>query len=225
MLINYPSRPSLPYVPLQKGTDFWILDNALPDPDAVRQRILTRHDWQLGFPHSKETWPGKRVHDALTAEEMAPIEQWVKTVTGKDKIWVTTAPDGQKLDHNVGQMVGATESGARPHTDSRVFCRYAAVIYLTPNAPEDAGTSIFRLRYPDGTLSGNICPPPHRNLLDALKVRFLPPQAWQEDCRLKNIYNRMVLYKANLVHSATAYFGSEDHDKRLTTVFFWMAED
>jgi hypothetical protein len=219
------TRPSLPYRKLEQGRDYWIHDNVLTDPDAVRTRILTRNDWQLGFPHAQETWPGKRVHNALTADEMKPIEAWVKSVTGKSKLWVTVAPGGMKLDHNVAQMVGAQESGARPHSDSRAFCRYAAVIYLTPDAPQDAGTSFFRLRYPDGTLSGNVCPPPHKNLVDALKVRFLPPQAWHEDHRQMNVYNRMILYKANLVHSATRYFGSNDHDKRLTTVFFWMTDD
>ncbi|MBY0573261.1 MAG: hypothetical protein K2P84_06235 [Undibacterium sp.] len=220
--MNYPT---LPYVDLQEGVDFWILENALPDPDAVRRRILERQDWELGFPLAPEAWPGKRVMDALTAPEIAPIEQWVKQVTGKEKLWITTAPDGKKLHHNVAQMVGASESGARPHTDSREFCRYAGVIYLTPNAPETAGTSIYRFRHPDGTLSGNICPAPHRNLLDALKIRYLPPQAWQEDHRFRNIYNRLIIYKANLVHSASSYFGLEDADKRLTVVFFWMADD
>ncbi|MFZ6816090.1 hypothetical protein ACO0K3_16590 [Undibacterium sp. Rencai35W] len=218
-------RPSLPYVQLEEGRDYWILDNALANPDAVRARILARDDWQLGLPYAQETWPGKRVHEALLPDEINGIENWVKAATGKDKLWVTTAPGGLKLDHNVAQMVGETESVARPHTDSRVFCRYAAVIYLNPDAPEDAGTSVFRLRYPDGTLSGNLCPAPHRNLVDALNVRFLPPQAWKEDLRVRNVYNRLIVYKANLVHSATRYFGHDDQSKRLTMVFFWMTDD
>jgi hypothetical protein len=50
-------------------------------------------------------------------------------------------------------------------------------------------------------------------------------QAWYEDMRVQNVFNRMILYKANLVHSATGYFGEAMPDRRLTAVFFWMADD
>ncbi|MES2069667.1 MAG: DUF6445 family protein [Pseudomonadota bacterium] len=218
-------RPALPYVQLEQGRDFWIIDNLLEHPDAVRARILARQDWQLGYPHAPESWPGKRVHQAFTPEEMHAIESRVAGLTGIQKLWVQSTAGGARLDHNVAQLVGAQEGGLRPHTDSRALCRYAAVLYLSPGAPPDGGTSFFRLRYPDGSLSGNLCPAPHKNLVDALQVRSLPLQAWQEDSRQMNVYNRMIIYKANLVHSATGYFGSEDSDKRLTAVFFWMTED
>ena len=115
------------------------------------------------------------------------------------------------------------ESGPRPHTDSRALCRYAAVIYLTPQPEADAGTSFYRLRYPNGALGGNICSPPHANLREALGVKGLPLEAWQEETRVENKFNRMLLYRANMVHSASSYFGFEHADKRMTAVFFWMA--
>ncbi|MER5459731.1 hypothetical protein ABT010_03355 [Streptomyces sp. NPDC002668] len=36
-------------------------------------------------------------------------------------------------------------------------------------------------------------------------------------------YNRPLLYTANMMHSATGYWGSALEDKRMTAVFFWMA--
>ena len=35
--------------------------------------------------------------------------------------------------------------------------------------------------------------------------------------------DRMLLYRANLIHSATAYCGQAPAQKRMAAVFFWMA--
>ncbi len=55
-------------------------------------------------------------------------------------------------------------------------------------------------------------------------MRSLPSTAWVEEARVDNVFNRIVLYKAALVHSATGYFGQALADKRLTVAFFWMAD-
>ena len=49
--------------------------------------------------------------------------------------------------------------------------------------------------------------------------------AWREDLAIDNVFNRLTVYRANLVHAATflSYFGSEHRSKRLTLVFFWRA--
>jgi hypothetical protein len=41
--------------------------------------------------------------------------------------------------------------------------------------------------------------------------------------RVAHRYNRLLVYKANLIHSASAYWGLETAAKRMTAVFFWMA--
>jgi Family of unknown function (DUF6445) len=219
-----PGAPTLVREALEQGTNFWIGDDALADPHAVRARLLAHPRWNLGYPHRAETWPGMRFPDALASDELARVEAWVRSATGCARLWVATAPGGARLDCNVAQLVGAGESGPRPHTDRRDLCRYAAVIYLTPQAPAAAGTSFYRLRYANGALGGNACPPPHDNLVQALRVKGLPPGAWVEETRVENVFNRIVLYKAALVHSATGYFGQAMDDKRLTVAFFWMAE-
>lgn len=216
-------RPSLPYRHPQQGRDFWIVDGILPDPDAVRARQLARTEWELGLPYRPETWPGMRAPGALLPEELAGLEARVRALTGAQRLWKETDPQGATLNHNVVQVVGASESGPRPHTDSRRLCRFAAVIFLTPGAPPEAGTTFYRLRYPDGSLSGNLCPAPHANLREALGVSKLPLQAWSPELSIPNIYNRLLLYRADLVHSATGYFGTELPGKRMTAVFFWMA--
>ena len=215
--------PSLTYRRPQLGRDYWINDNILPDPLAVSQRCYAQTEWELGAPHRPEPWPGMRAAGALLPDELALVEAWVKQVTGASKLWLEATPEGATLNHNYAQLVGMAESGPRPHTDSRKLCRYAAVIYLTPQPEPDGGTSFYRLRYPNGALGGNICSPPHANLREALGVKGLPLEAWQEETRVENKFNRMLLYRANMVHSASSYFGFDHAEKRMTAVFFWMA--
>jgi hypothetical protein len=208
----------------EEGRDYWVVDGILPDAEAVAARFRALEEWEQGFPYTRETWPGLRARNALRPEELEPLEAKVRELTGARRLWVEKAPDGAYLNHNVVQVVGANESGPRPHTDSRRLCRYAAVIYLTPRPLAQAGTTFYRLRYPNGTLSGNLCPPPHANLREALGVTSLPLQAWSPELSIANAFNRLLIYRADLVHSATGYFGHDLATKRMTALFFWMAD-
>ncbi len=220
---NPPKIPTLNYRKLQEGRDYWVMDNFLPNATEVSERAFARTDWELGFPHAPEFWPGRRSHEIMLPDELTDIEKWVKQQTGAKRLWQPEAAPGAKLNHNCAQLVGEQESGPRPHTDSRKLCRYAAVIYLSPNPDPECGTSFYRLRYPNGTLGGNQCTPPHSSLTEALGVKKLPIQAWSEDLQVENVFNRMILYRSDLVHSATSYFGVEHHEKRMTALFFWQA--
>ncbi|WP_133478676.1 DUF6445 family protein [Cognatilysobacter segetis] len=215
--------PVLPYRKPTEGRDYWIVDSVLPDPDSVRGRALSRTDWALGWPHREESWPGMRVMPGLVADELAIVEARVQALTGASRLSVGRSPDGTTLNHNCIQVVGADEGEVRPHTDSRALCRFAAVLYLNPTAPEDCGTSFFRQRLPSGQLGGNSVMPPHNNLVEALGTRFVAPGSFAHDVAIPPRYNRLLVYRANLIHSATGYFGRTLEDKRMTAVFFWMA--
>ncbi len=215
--------PKLTYRKPVEGRDFWVKDDFLPNAEEVSKRLFDKEYWEIGFPRAREFWPGQRSPEALLPQELEYVENWVKQMTGAKKLWQVEAPGGAKVSHNYAQLVGLIESGPRPHTDSRKLCRYAAVIYLTPDAPPEGGTSFYRLRYPDGKLGGNLCSPPHAHLGEALGTSKLPLEAWQEELRVPNKFNRILLYRADLVHSASFYFGDEHNEKRMTALFFWMA--
>lgn len=215
--------PVLPYRRPTPGRDYWVLDDVLPEADAVRARCLAKDDWVEGYPYKPESWPGLRTMPGLEPEELARVERLVRKATGARKIWRETAPGGATLNHNCVQVVGEGECEVRPHADSRTLCRYAAVLYLNPTVPDDYGTSFFRQNLPGGVLGGNLVAAPHNNLVDALGTRYVPPDSFTEDVRVPHRYNRLLLYKANLIHSATGYYGTTLADKRMTAVFFWMA--
>jgi hypothetical protein len=66
-----PGAPTLAREPLEQGTNFWIGDDALAGPHAVRARLLAHRQWNLGYPHRAESWPGMRFPDALDPDELA----------------------------------------------------------------------------------------------------------------------------------------------------------
>ncbi|MEO8160404.1 MAG: DUF6445 family protein [Arenimonas sp.] len=213
----------LPYRKPTPGRDYWVIDEALPEAMAVRARSLARTDWNEGYPHKPESWPGMRVMPGLEANELARIEVLVRQATGSQRLWVETAQDGARLNHNCVQVVGEDECGPRPHTDSRKLCKYAAVLYLNPDVPDDCGTSFYRQRLASGQLGGNTVTGPHANLVEALGARFVPPNSFAEDVRVPHRFNRLLVYQGNLVHSASAYWGHTLEEKRMAAVFFWMA--
>lgn len=164
-----------------------------------------------------------RAMPALLDDELAALDARVSQLTGAKRVWVEQTEAGTRLNHNCVQVVGSVEGAVKPHTDSSNLCRYSAVLYLNPAVPEQCGTSFYRQRMPGGQLGGNIVLPPHRNLAEALGNRFVQPNAFVVDVRVAHRFNRLLVYKANLIHSASAYGGLETATKRMTAVFFWMA--
>lgn len=220
---SFPQLRMLPYRKPTEGRDYWLLDGVLPNAQDVRDRCMEKQDWALGFPHTAESWPGRRAIPALEPDELASLEAKVREATGTKKLWVETSPEGKTLNHNCVQVVGKHEASARPHTDSRTLCRYAAVLYLTPDAPADCGTSFYRQRLPSGQLGGNTVNKPHASLVEALGTRFVPLDSFVEDVRIPNKFNRLLVYSACMIHSATAYCGEVLADERMAAVFFWMS--
>ncbi|NMH64914.1 DUF6445 family protein [Shewanella salipaludis] len=220
------NAPILPYEKPELEVNYWIADDFFPEQHAIEisNRCFNKPKWKLGKPYTNELWPGRRSHNALNKKELSIIEEWVKVKIKKDKLWVEKS-DTVVVDSNAAILVGEEEGSARPHVDNRKLCRYAAVLFLSPKPEASAGTSFYRLKYTNGAAGGNIVPSPFFNLVDALNVTSLPSSAWYLDQTIENKFNRLILFKGNMVHSASAYFGKEKREKRLAVTFFWMTED
>lgn len=215
----------LPYRDLVQGQDYWVQDQALPNALEVAQRCITQSTWTLGAPWRPEPWPGMRSPNALTPQEVGIIETHVKTHLGISNLIPQSDNEAGVSGHNHIQIVGGGEGVARPHVDSARICDFAAVLYLHPNPPTShCGTSFYRLHIPGEPPDGNYCPKEYESLRDVPQLpKEMDPTMFEEILEAPYVFNRLVAYKSDLIHSATGYFGW-DHtlaSKRMAIVFFW----
>ena len=90
------------------------------------------------------------------------------------------------------------------HADEQMW---AGALYLTPDAPPESGTVLYRSR------KGNV-----RN---AFRGGFFDETKWEVVDKTGNVYNRLVLWSGREIHSAAVYFGQTIEDSRLFQVFFF----
>lgn len=220
--------PILPYRDLIPGQDYWIQDTVLPNALEVAQRCMTISNWILGSPWRPEPWPGMRAPGALTPSELRIIEDSVKQHLKIPNLTPQSESQAGLSGHNHIQICGGAEGVARPHVDSAKICDYAAVLYLHPSPPTShCGTSFFRLHIPGEPVDGNYCPKDYESLSEVPDLpQDMDPTMFDEILEVPYVFNRLVAYKSDLIHSATGYFGW-DHalaSKRMAVVFFWKVD-
>jgi hypothetical protein len=85
---------------------------------------------------------------------------------------------------------------------------WSGLVYLSPDAPETSGTTIWRQRQ-SGRCVASFGPTFSRNTAD-YELAFL----------VENKYNRLLLFRENVLHRGEAGFGSGTQ-ARLTQTFFF----
>jgi hypothetical protein len=155
-----------------------ITDDFLANPDHVREQVLKiPFDRTGGFPGVRS--------DGADEEYQRYVQQKITAIMGvKIDSWKMDSFSFQLCTEDVETWV---------HKDKDA--QWAGVLYLTPNAPQEAGTGIFTETKPG-----------EFELQDAIA----------------NKYNRLVLYRGDLLHrSLLSGFGNSIETGRLTQVFFF----
>jgi hypothetical protein len=99
---------------------------------------------------------------------------------------------------------------------------WAGVCYLTPEAPLSSGTGLFkhkstgRSRYDYKTEKMEDAQEAWDECQDMTK--------WEMVDRVGNVFNRLILYRADNFHVSLDYFGKDLYDGRLFQVFFFNTE-
>lgn len=113
------------------------------------------------------------------------------------------------------------------HSDTQ---SYAAAVYLTKQDLDRVG-----LRWPDvgagtsfwrNTTTGARRPPTREaDYAETYSEHNLThPDNWEPVDRVGSVYNRLVIWDAQLIHSATGYWGYSEEDPRLVQLFFFNVE-
>jgi hypothetical protein len=180
-----------------------VVDDFLRDPDSVRSLALRQNFVKM---HSAGLRTERQFLDIESYRE-AFEELLGRRLTN----WDDNAANGR--------FQCCFASDAIPyHSDSQSS---AGVLFLTPNAPLEAGVSFFR-----GRLTGLRGRSTDQRLMELTfggGAEF-DRSRWEEVDRVGNIYNRLVLFDAHLAHGASAYFGTTLSDGRLFQNFFFNLE-
>jgi len=102
------------------------------------------------------------------------------------------------------------------HVDGQ---QYAGIIFLTPDAPPEAGTSFYRSK---NTKKAKIT----TDDFDVVfKMGFYDSSQFEVVDVVGNKYNRLVLFDAKMIHAASSYFGNDITNGRLFQMFFFDLEE
>ena len=185
----------------------WIVDNFYETPDEVRRFALEQEYVEGGFGRG---FIGRRTERQFL---FAGLKERFENIIGR-KItkWEEYGMNGRF------QVAWAGEPLVY-HCDSQ---KWGGMLYLTPDAPYQCGTTLYahkktraRTYYDEGWDVSWVDIPgdPH---LDG--TPFEPVDV------LGNVYNRLVIFDASCIHSASGYFGTVMENARLWQMFFFDTE-
>jgi len=172
-------------------TNIIVVDDFYNNVDEVRNFALQQDYNIVG------NFPGKRTKSFLWPSVKETIE---KIINIKVTNWNEDSYSG------AFQYVLEKEK-TWIHTDH--YNMWAAVVYLTPDAPYDCGTGLF-IHKPTKSIV--------KNYQGERDLKF---DEFELHDKIGNKYNRIILYRSDIFHAALGYFGDNITNCRLFQVFFF----
>jgi hypothetical protein len=107
------------------------------------------------------------------------------------------------------------------HNDDQ---QWAGLIYLTPDAPPQSGTSFYRHKESKVYHHSQIDWSVGENGNVYSNKTFLDPTPYERQDTIGNVFNRLVIFDGKLIHSGNDYFGHNRETGRLFQIFFFNQE-
>lgn len=187
-----------------------VVDNYYSDPDQVREYAMT-----LDFNPNVKYHKGSRTEVKTLFEG---TKQSFEKLLGRNiTVWEEHNYNG------VFQFCTAQEPLVY-HTDNQ---SYAAVVFLTPDAPPECGTSFYKskfnglMAYPTPADCKKLGKSENELFDEMFSGNFYDKTRWDLVDVVGNVYNRLVIFDAKRVHAASAYFGDKMENSRLFHMFFF----
>lgn len=177
----------------------FVVDNFYDDPYAVRQFALEQQ-----FEDHSDWYKGRRTYERFLQPQ---VKRAFEEIMGhKITEWESHGMNG-KFQYCV------PENPLVFHYDSQTW---AALIYLTPDAPFSTGTNLYahrntKIRHIDEDPRADTCF--SGGFYDSTKFELVDV--------VGNVFNRLVIFDARSFHAAAGYFGKNITDSRLFQIFFF----
>lgn len=177
----------------------FVVDNFYANPNLVREFALAQK-----YEEQSDWYKGRRTFDRFHTPQLKAA---FESIMGeKINNWEEHGMNG-KFQFCVPQ------NPLVYHYDSQ---KWAAMIYLTPDAPFMSGTSLYahketRIRHIDEHPEADKCF--SGGFYDSTKFELVDT--------IGNVFNRLVIFDARSFHAAHQYFGTDIHNSRLFQIFFF----
>jgi len=200
--------------------DTLTINNFLPYPSQVRAWALQQeflNSQQFTQKYNIHTdWPGYRTDHVYDLDKvygdnvLNAIATIITRMTGKQGISIKS----------YFQLTNENDGDSWVHQDNNID--YAGILYLNPNADPTAGTTLYRCNDVDKWTSYMDDQAGYNKLkqINTQENIELYNQLFTTIDTIGNIFNRLVIYKGDIYHKSTKYFGTTKEDSRLTQVFF-----
>lgn len=178
-----------------------IVDDFYNDPDHVRNFALSQ-DFSV-----QGNYPGLRTKPFLFEDVKHYINEIMLNPGGGVVNWLNASDD---VGYTGAFQICTSIDRTWIHSDYNNM--WAAVCYLTPNAPLSGGTALYK-HIPTGERESINHVDHGEHGRDMTK--------WELSDRIANVYNRIVIYRGNMFHASIDYFGNTFEDGRLIQTFFF----
>jgi hypothetical protein len=203
---------------------FLVVDNFLEDPDSARQFGINEVKLERKNQSTGKSLRGLR-SASLNSEKPELYHEIFSKICGLyPPLANGFVPIGHLSCEMEYQLTDGTWQGGWVHSD---FNFLTCILYLTPGANINCGTSLFVGKYPEArSINDDLKKDGNENL----QIRVSPKYkyAMEENnnqftktVQTGNIYNRIFIFPGDIYHSSDGFFGESKEDSRLTICSFF----
>jgi Family of unknown function (DUF6445) len=195
-----------------------VIENFYENPDAIRKfALMQKFTYCKEVPNIEYVYPGARTKDLSLLNK----DLFDKICTKLVSVFHNAEHDTMRwLITTSFQSVSEEYSQGVIHTDSNTV--FAGVLYLTPDAPLNSGTSLFKpnktfdeAKYQQALVDNDV-----RFKAGEIAMDTAYHSMFDEVVRVNNVYNTLIIYEGRHYHAANQFFGKTLKDSRLAQVFF-----
>ena len=184
---------------------FLLFDNFYSNPTEVRNYALSQPFNVTG------NYPGART-EVLPHNDSMNAKTMFESILHKKITWWPEK-------YNTAFQYTTKNDKTWVHYDPT---NWAAVLYLTPDAPLEAGTAIYR--HKDSKIHSLNRNDPLTDYNNSQELNDV--DKWEPIVQVSNIFNRLVMYRGEYYHrSMLPGFGDNQFNGRLFQTFFFNTED
>jgi hypothetical protein len=176
----------------------FVVDDFYEDPEKVRNLALSQTF------HNQPWYKGKRTNDRFLFHGQK--QKFENIIDQEISGWLTEPMNGRFQSCLPEDLLVY-------HCDIQ---KWAAMVFLTPDAPFEAGTSFYSDKrngvrdQTDPRISETFA---DENFYDKTRFELVD--------KVGNIFNRLIIFDGSLIHAPSSYFGHDLETSRLFHMFFF----